>query len=191
MIALVSLRWALTVPFTGAGVFHLVRNLRPQPAEHRISEALHFTMCVAMIVMVWPWGARMPPAIWVTVFTLSTGWFVASAAWSPGRRLGPSFSAATAVAMVWMRVSMPAQAAPGHGRSAMAMPGMSHSPTGNTAWMSAGLGLAMVAIAAWWVGRGMRLTVPAASAEPDAPNWPALCHGLMSAGMGLALLAMA
>ena len=113
-----------------------------------------------MIVMVWPWGARTPPAVWVTVFTLSTGWFVASAAWSPGRRLGPSFFAVTAVAMVWMGVSMPAQATPGNGQSAMAMPGMSHSPTGYAAWISAGMGLGLVAIAAWWVARGMRLTAP-------------------------------
>jgi hypothetical protein len=63
-----------------------------------------------------------------------------------------------------------------------------------TAGLVSGLLGGYLAVAAlWWFGRGLRLgglaTTPAPGPRP--PSWSALCHGLMSAGMGLALLAIA
>lgn len=186
MIGLVSLRWVLTVAFAAGGAYHLGRLVRAQPAEHRISETLHLIMGAAMVAMVWPWGARLPQAVWATVFTLSTAWFVASAAWSPGRRLGPASFAAAAMSMVWMGTAPVDHHPPAHHHPGMAMAG-----PGLAGWISGGLGLGLVAVAGWWVVRGMRLgALPAQGAEIGTPNWSALCHGLMSAGMGLSLLAM-
>jgi len=66
------------------------------------------------------------------------------------------------------------------------------------AWRSAGrrvtLGLFATSMAACaWMGQassgpldGMDMLAP----PPSPVSWPALCHGLMSAGMGLALLTM-
>src|SRR5690242_2802752 len=93
MIGLESLRWLLTVAFGGAALFHLHRILRPARAfpaptgEHLLSEALHLVMGISMIAMIWPWGGHVPVAIWLVVFALSTGWFMARALWSAGHRL--------------------------------------------------------------------------------------------------------
>jgi hypothetical protein len=189
MVGLASLRWILTVAFAAAGVFHLVRCVRPQAAGVRTSEILHLVMCVAMIAMVWPRGASVPAVVWIAVFTVSTGWFVTRAANASGRRMVPAFFATAAATMVWMGASMPAQAAPHHDM-AMARPSGS---AGYAAWISAGLGGYLVLAAGWWVIRGMRLrALPSTTAAATRPlNWAALCHGLMSAAMGLALLAMA
>jgi hypothetical protein len=77
------------------------------------------------------------------------------------------------------------------GMPGMAMP-MVNGSLPCTAWISAALGAYLVAAAVWWVLRGMRVgSLASADAEPRPLSWTALCHGLMSAGMGLALLTMA
>lgn len=197
MIGLMSLRWLLTAVFAAAAIFHLARWVRPQVTGrtasevHRTSELLHLVMCVSMIAMVWPWGTRVPGTVWVGVFTVSTGWFVAQAARSHGRRAAPAFFATAAAAMVWMSAA-PAHAAPPGGHHDMVMATASHAPSGYLAWISAGLGGYLMLAAIWWVIRGMRLAGLATTPPPDhSPNWSALCHGSMSAGMALALLAMA
>jgi hypothetical protein len=198
MIGLESLRLLLTAAFGGASAFHLLRCLRPNAAhphpaaEHRFSEVLHLLMGVAMVVMIWPWGRVVPAPVWVAVFTLSTGWFAARALLSTGRRLVLGFFATTMGAMVWMGATIPAEAsAHGHAGSG-GMPGM---PTGSlpyAAWISAVLGGYLVLAAIWWVLRGLRIGgLASAEVEPRPLSWSALCHGLMSAGMGLALLTMA
>jgi hypothetical protein len=201
MIGLVSLRLLLTAAFGGASAFHLVRCLRPAAGhrhaagEHRFSEALHLLMGVSMVVMIWPWGSVIPAPAWVAVFTLSTGWFAAGALRSAGRRLVLGFFATTMGAMVWMGATMPAQAS-SHDHAGMSgMAGMSMGGAGSmsfTAWVSAILGGYLVLAAIGWVLRGLRISgLAGAGAEPRPLSWSALCHGLMSAGMGLALLAMA
>jgi hypothetical protein len=43
----------------------------------------------------------------------------------------------------------------------------------------------------WWIGHAMRFgEFAVAGGAPRPVRWPALVHGLMSAGMGLAVLAM-
>lgn len=197
MIGLEPLRWLLTVAFGGASVFHLVRCLRPArccpPAgEHRISEALHLVMGVSMVMMIWPWGDRFPAAVWMTVFMGSTGWFVARAVRSTGRRLVLGFFASVTAAMVWMGASMPAQAGPRHDGAAMPGMTMAGGSPGVTGWISGILGGYLVLAAFWWVLRGMRISgLATAGAAPQSLGWTSLCHGVMSAGMGLALLTLA
>jgi hypothetical protein len=199
MIGLASLRWVLSAVFVLTSGFHLARCLRPRRlpgpvARSRVSEALHLIMGVSMIAMIWPWGAIVPVPVWAAVFTASTGWFAAQT-WRPtGRRRVPVFFASSMAAMVWMGVSTPAQASSGD-RSGMVMDGMAMSsgPPGVTGWISGLLGGYLVVVAFWWFARGLRLG-PAplvAGRRPPPLSWSALCHGLMSIGMGLALLAMA
>jgi hypothetical protein len=182
VIGLASLRWILTVAFVLTSGYHLARCLRP---GDRISEALHLTMGGSMIVMIWPWGRGVPVPLWAAVFTASTGWFVARTFWTTGRRRVPLIFASSMAAMVWMGVSMPAQASDMESNMAgMSMPAGS---VGVTGWVSGLVGGYLVAVAFWWFARGLRL-------GPDDPrpvSWSSLCHGLMSIGMGLALLAMA
>jgi hypothetical protein len=176
MIGLESLRWTLTLAFGAAAGFHLVRWLWRAEPWHE--DVLHLVMGLSMIVMIWPWGDAVPASAWITVFTLSTGWFVARALGSD-RRLVPLYFASAMAAMVWMSAAAPS----GHMHHRGGMP---HN------WVSVGLGGYLVAAALWWVVRGMRLgRLSAAGADTRPPDWSALCHGTMSAGMGLALLAMA
>jgi hypothetical protein len=201
MIGLESLRWLLTAAFAGAAAFHLVRCLGPsalrsaRTADHRFSEALHTVMGTSMIVMIWPWGEVVPPAVWIAVFTMSAGWFIAGVAWSVERRLVPAFFATVMGAMVWMGASMPAPASTVHGHADMTgmVPdgGAGHGLIGYAAWVSATLGGYLLLAAFWWIGRGLRIGgLSTAMAAPRPVGWVALCHGVMSAGMGLVLLAM-
>jgi uncharacterized protein DUF5134 len=163
----------LTLAFGGAAGFHLVRWLwRAQPGHE---DALHLVMGLSMIVMIWPWGGAVPESAWITVFTLSAGWFLARAVGA--RRAVPLFFASAMAAMVWMSAAAPAGP---------------HRHGVHRNWVSAGLGAYLVAAAVWWAVRGMRLgRLSAAGADLRPPDWAALCHATMSAGMGLALLAMA
>lgn len=199
MIGLDSLRWVLTVAFGAASAFHLRRVLRPvrlsEPVdENRVSEALHLLMGISMVVMIWPWGGSVPALVWVAVFTASTGWFVLRAMRSAGRRFVLGLFATSMAAMAWMGASMPAQASAAHGHD-MTMGGMSMNTgrLGVSALISGTLGGYLVVTAFWWFFRGLRLGTLATAPEPgERPlSWSAVCHGLMSAGMGLTLLAMA
>lgn len=196
MIGLESLRWLLTVAFGSTAVFHLVRCLRPIPAwpspaaEHRVSETLHLVMGLSMIVMIWPWGEIVPMPVWIVLFALSTGWFVARTVWATRRRAVPAFFATVMATMVWMGASVPAQATAGD-HAGMAMAGMQRAPIGYAGWCSALLGGYLVLAALWWAGRGMRIGGLATATAVSRPlGWPALCHAVMSAGMGVALLTM-
>jgi hypothetical protein len=199
MIGLASLRWVLTAAFGAASAFHLLRVLRPvllsEPVgENRVSEALHLFMGVSMVAMIWPWGDSIPALIWVAVFTAGTGWFVLRALRSAGSRFMLGMFASSMAAMAWMGASMPAQASAGH-RYHLAMGGMSMSSgrLGVSALISGALGGYLVVTAFWWLLRGLRLGTLATAPDPGErpPSWSAICHGLMSAAMGLALLAMA
>lgn len=195
MIGIASLQWALTAAFSVAALFHLVGWVRPAGAGRppvdgrRTTELLHLVMCVAMIAMVWPWGSRVPASIWIGTFAISAGWFVARAVRTPGRRRVPAFFATAAAAMIWMGAA-PAHASPGGGHQhGMAMAGAGHVAGGSAAWISAGVGGYLMLAALWWAIRGMRLGVLEGGAAAPL-NWAALCHGVMSAGMAVALLAM-
>ena len=202
MVGPESLRWVLTAAFGVTSAFHLVRCLRPAVVRRPVgaawvSETLHLLMGVAMVAMIWPWGDVVPALVWVAVFTASTGWFVARARRSAGRRAVLGFFATSTAIMVWMGASMPAQASATTGAAmGMAGPGMDGMAAGRlgaAAWISGLLGGYLLVAAFWWFFRGLRLghlrTASRAATRP--PSWGSMCHGLMSVGMGLVLLAMA
>jgi hypothetical protein len=183
-----SLRWLLTVALTGATVFHVVRVVRPRAAhQHRIADSLHAVMGVAMVGMLWPFGHLVPAPAWLVIFAGSAGWFAAQASRATRRRLIPAYFATAAAAMIWMIEAMPA--AP-----AMSMPGMSHATPGRFAWAGAAIGCYLVAAGLAWTLRGLRLsalaTTPAGTPATTSWHWPALCHGVMSVSMGLAMLTL-
>jgi len=182
MIGLESLRWALTCALAVATMFHLVRVLRPARAGH-VDEVLHLFMGGSMIAMIWPWGSGVPAGVWVTGFTLSTGWFVSRAILATGSRLAPIHFAGATAAMLWMAATTSTN------KSEMSAMGHSHLAAGYPAWISAMLGAYLVVAALWWTVRGMHLR-PATAMAPQGPRWPEVCHATMSAAMGLALLAM-
>jgi hypothetical protein len=124
------------------------------------------------------------------IFTLSTGWFLTRAVSALSDRVAPMLSAVATGVMVWMMASMPRPpSASSHG--GMDMAGMSHAPVGGAAWAGPLLGGYLVLAALWWVGRGMRIGgLPSDTHAARPLDWSALCHGVMSAGMGIALLAM-
>ncbi|SCL27054.1 hypothetical protein GA0070624_3424 [Micromonospora rhizosphaerae] len=199
MIGIAPLRWLLTVAFGGAAAFHLLRCLRPPAArlcpvaEDRLSEMLHLVMGLSMIAMIWRWGAAVPAAAWIAIFMMSTAWFAVRAVRTPRGRALPVFFATATGTMVWMSASAPGDAS-AVGHSGMDMAGMAHAPVGCAGWASALLGGYLVLAAFWWVGRGMRiggLSTATTNAVACPLDWSALCHGVMSAGMGIALLAMA
>ncbi|HEX5202226.1 DUF5134 domain-containing protein [Paractinoplanes rhizophilus] len=205
MIGLESLRWSLTLAFAVATGFHLARLLRPGAGAERISDALHLLMGGSMIVMIWPWGGGVPAGVWAAGFTVSTGWFAARAVRAGGWRFAEPgvrwpvctaagaaavYFATSAAAMVWMSVAMPAPHQHHLGTAEPAIGPATGPDIGPAAaWVSAALGGYLVAAALWWVARGMRLAP--AGPHGATPHWPALCHAMMSAAMGLALLAMA
>ena len=185
MIGLESLRWALTCALAVATMFHLVRVLRPAGAGF-VDEVLHLFMGGSMIAMIWPWGSGVPASVWVTGFTLSTGWFVSRAVVATGSRLAPIYFASATAAMLWLAATTSNEKSEMSGMGGI---GHAHVAAGYPAWISAALGAYLVAAALWWTARGMHLR-PAAVA-PQTPRWPEVCHATMSAAMGLALLAMA
>jgi hypothetical protein len=182
-----SLRWLLTLALAAATAFHLGRLPRPGVAhEHRIAESLHAVMGVAMVAMLWPVGRVVPASAWLVVFAGSTGWFAAQASRAT-RRLIPAYFASAAAAMVWMSQTIPAT-------RPMNMPGMDHATPRGSAWTGAAIGCYLVAAGLAWVLSGLRLsalkTTPATESPPTPWHWPALCHGVMSVSMGLAMLTM-
>lgn len=106
--------WSLTVVFSCLGGWFLYQGARTaNGAADRISSFLHAVMCVAMIVMVWPWGARIPHGLQVAVLGTGAVWFVVLAV--RARRmmtaLKDAHHALIAALMAWM-VVMP-MSAPG------------------------------------------------------------------------------
>jgi hypothetical protein len=186
MVVPESLRWILTVALAGSTVFHLGRVPRPRVHhEHRIAESLHAVMGLAMLAMLWPFGRAVPASAWLVVFAGSAGWFAAQASRAGKRWVVPAYFATAAAAMVWMSGAMPAG-------PAMDMPGMEHASGGRAAWAAAAIGCYLVAAGVGWLLNGLRLgALRTPEAVRPAPcHWPALCHGVMSVSMGLAMLTM-
>ncbi len=110
MIQGLLLRWVVAGLFALAAVecgLPIVMRRRPWPSV--ISHGLHFTMAVAMIVMAWPWSARLPTAGPVTFFVLAAAFFVTMAvvaARMATRRALYGYHAVMMLATAWMYAIM-------------------------------------------------------------------------------------
>ncbi|MGQ4515060.1 DUF5134 domain-containing protein [Streptomyces sp. DW26H14] len=205
MIAAVGLKWLLTVLFSAVAGYALWRALPARPtgtaaagqsALDRTAHALHAVMAVAMGVMVWPWGMRLPAVPQVVFFSLAAVWFLVAALFartsgdSVPRRLGHAVPHALAMAaMAWMLAAMdggPAQASGGGAAQMADMPGMDMPAPGSTATMTLRgggaqtavvLAVAFLALALWWLAKGFDLA-------RSGPRLAAVGEGPVPAGEG-------
>ncbi|NUT53993.1 MAG: DUF5134 domain-containing protein [Saccharothrix sp.] len=171
--------WLVTALLGGVGCAHLVGALRSTAPLVRADALLHSLMCVAMAVMVWPWGVLAPMWPQVVVFGGAGAWYTAQALVIVARgdlplRVAavPSAHAAGMFAMVWMLVGM---AAHEHG----------HATPAPVSFTAALLGLVMVVLAGWWVAKAWPLLRAAPHRRHGwTPLAHAAVHGVM-AGMVL------
>ena len=151
MIADPMLRWLVTGLFVlTAAECVLALAIKRRPWTWVVSHGLHFVMAVAMVVMAWPWGARVPSTGPAVFFLLAAITFVAMAvvvARTTGLRVRYGYHASMMLATGWMYAIMNARFFPvgssarGAAQSAMAgmdmagptMPARSGSPV----WFSA------------------------------------------------------
>ncbi|WP_030899678.1 DUF5134 domain-containing protein [Streptomyces sp. NRRL F-5126] len=201
MIAATGLKWLMTALFAAIAAYAAWRvaagprtaGAHGHRATDRVAHALHAVMAVAMAVMVWPAGMRVPAVPQVVFFVLAAAWFPAvplARAWlvrAPrgglARGLGHALPHALAMgAMAWMAAAMAGGPMPGAGGAgdAMAdMPGMDMSAPGSTATMTLRgpdatvawlLALAFLVLALWWLARGF----DGARLAPRTAGGPAL-----------------
>lgn len=201
MVGSEPLRWLLTAAFVTASALHVLgiwaRAGVPRAAVARVSDTLHVIMGGSMIVMIWPWGDAVPPIGWAVAFTVAGAWFV-RCAMRATRRTAPLCFAAMTGAMAWMGATGHTHPAAPHAH----MPTAAGPQAATT--VDAIVGGLLVLLASYWFARGMRgrawaLTGLASPIRPSAsaptatgsPHlWQAWSHGIMSAGMGIAMLAM-
>lgn len=193
--------WLLTWLFLATGSWSLIDAVlaHPDGAIGRISCLWHALMSAAMVAMLWPWGAAVPPAVWTVLFVVGTARFAALAL----RRFADRADAAVPVchavmsaAMVAMVWTMPAmhEAAVGEMRPASAV-GTGHhhdaltsSGTTMPGWLSLWClanAVLLIGVAAFLVVGRVRqarsaagqaspvtaaFTAPKASGPPPAPS---------------------
>ena len=117
MISSLPLSLALTVLFTGTGVYSLLRwaSLRAGVAGHhgdQVAELSHLVMSLAMVGMVWAYGGSVADTVQLVVFGGFSCYFLARLVLGrlrPGRPgcPAPGFHLLMAASMVWMVAAMP------------------------------------------------------------------------------------
>jgi hypothetical protein len=160
-----------------------------------------------MIAMLWPWGQLVPRWPEVAVFVVAAVWFLVRA-FLPGRR-GHSRGRGECVyhvvamgAMAWMVALM---AAAMHGTASMPGMAMPQNPALPQYAVIANLVLAVcfALMTVWWLAGAVDVRrKPAVAGEERSnasdspiievvlsPKVNAACHGLMSAGMAIMLVA--
>lgn len=108
-----AVRWVLSVASAATAVYHLY-VLVCQDGRHRslrpiIDDALHVLLGLAVIALVWPWGAAVPVILDVVVFTAAALWFAARALFAPsssvvGFRDLAWYRGVLMAAVVWLAV---------------------------------------------------------------------------------------
>jgi hypothetical protein len=116
MVADPTAAWLLTALFAATAAAYLYGALgrgRVWDVRCAVDDVLHVLMAVAMVVMVWPWGMRVPAMVYVLVFTAAALWFVSRAlfpaATTPARHGSPRaawYHAAMMGSMVFMAAVM-------------------------------------------------------------------------------------
>lgn len=175
----------LSLGLVGAGGWFLGEGAR---GGHRVSAVMHGVMCWAMVPMLWSWGPRVPRAPQVVVLVAGGLWFVLQAARE--RRTLPAVvelhHAVMAALMVWM-VVMPMPTPP-KTPSMPDMPGMAQMQgTGQAP-------VPVLVIAGYCFLSGILWLVGVVRSDPDTGVRRLVTgfgHAVMSAGMGIATLAMA
>lgn len=150
-----ALSWAVTVAATGAVLLAMAADTGTAPRwadrRHLVDTMWHVVLGVALISMVWAWGAVVPVMALVVIFTAAAAWFVGRvlfheptvaatgeeqvASRTPrGSPMVLWYQAAIMATMVFMAVAMNAQSTtvtePADTATGMNMAGMDMSGTG-------------------------------------------------------------
>ena len=111
MIDDLLVRWVVTVLFVLSAAewgFGVVTQRRVWTAIVRYG--LHFVMSVAMAVMVWPWGARLPTTGPTVFFLFAALWFAVATTFvsekTVAKRAEYGYHALMMLAMAWMYAVM-------------------------------------------------------------------------------------
>jgi hypothetical protein len=122
MIHDIVLRWVVTgLSALSAGAWGLAIVSRHRVWTEAVRCGLHFVMAIAMLVMVWPWGAQLPATGPAVFFVLAAVWFVIlslNPAEVPGEtvplRTVYGYHALMMLAMAWMYTFIHGLLSPGH-----------------------------------------------------------------------------
>ena len=141
MIQDLALRWVVTVLFGLCVVAFMVAIAR----SHRrmidvVGQALHVVMAVAMAVMAWPGGAKLPTTGPMVFFLLAAAWFagITLAPAGGGHRVINTYHSLMMLAMAWMYAVMNGHLLPGQsGHHGGSMPKMQMPGIRGAAWLTA------------------------------------------------------
>jgi hypothetical protein len=121
------LRWVVTGLFLLSAAewgFAVVTQRRVWTAIVRYG--LHFLMSIAMAVMVWPWGARLPTTGPAAFFLLAAVWFVVATNFvserTVAKRAEYRYHALMMLSMAWMYAVMNGHLLPGQSAARRPMP---------------------------------------------------------------------
>ncbi|HTY29608.1 MAG TPA: DUF5134 domain-containing protein, partial [Mycobacterium sp.] len=127
-----ALRWGLTALF---GLCVVAFSLAIAHGRGRwitqVGQALHVVMAVAMAVMAWPWGPKLPTTGSMVFFLLAAAWFavLSVAPAGAGHRVINAYHNLMMLAMAWMYAVMNGHVLPGQcARHGSSTPRMSTTP---------------------------------------------------------------
>ena len=200
MIHDIVIRWVVIGLFALTALEYGVAVItKPRPWTSAVNHALHFVMAVAMVVMAWPWGAKLPttgPALFFLLAAVTFAVMAIFAIHTTTRRELYAYHGLMMLATAWMYAVMDSHLLPDQSSAQpeMSMPGMEMSamkmPASNSAtWSSAvgWLGAVGFAVAAvFWTCRYVldrrRKTAPRRSLGD-------LGQAMMAAGMAIFFVA--
>jgi Domain of unknown function (DUF5134) len=138
-----------------------------------LTNGLHFVMAVAMVVMVWPWGAQLPTTGPAIFFLLAALWFVSravAAAQTTAHRGLYGYHGLMMLATAWMYAIMNGDLLALRSKSDMSMPDMPMSTTSmpptSGMTMPPSRGMSMPPSSAMTMPSGGGMNMPASSGPP-------------------------
>lgn len=200
MIHDIVIRWVVIGLFALTALEYGVAVItKPLPWTSAVNHALHFVMAVAMVVMAWPWSAKLPttePAVFFLLAAVTFAVMAIFAIRTTSRRELYAYHGLMMLATAWMYVVMDDHLMPARtsARPDMSMPGMEMSamnmPATNLAtWVSVvgwfgavGFGVAAVFWTCRYVLDRRRKTAPRRSLGD-------LGQAMMAAGMAIFFVA--
>ena len=129
----IALRWVVIGLFALTAVeFGVAVVAKPRPWTSAVNHALHFVMAVAMVLMAWPWSAKLPttgPAVFFLLAAMTFGAMAIFAIHTTSRRELYAYHGLMMLATAWMYVVMDSQLMPTQSspQPDMSMPGMNMS----------------------------------------------------------------
>ncbi|MEE6138769.1 DUF5134 domain-containing protein [Mycobacterium sp. 050128] len=205
MIQDIFLRWIATVLFvlSAAECVHAITTGRRSWIQVA-GVVLQLIMSIAMLVMVWPWGATLPTAGPLVFFLLAGFWFLAVGVSDADHRVVNGYHALKMFAMSWMYAVMnggwlAGQAGAAQGTHHMTSPhtsmpdmdmpdmDMSSSSNGYPGWIEAvnwfwTIGFAIATL--WWLYRS-RVPHKHGLSQPRNDILDALRQAMMAVGMAI------